>query len=181
MTSSSQRSDARANRAALLEAAIELFASHGPTVAYEEIAVAAGVGRATLYRHFPTREDLLAAILAGILDRLETLAADLPRGPTRLATLFDACVEEQERHLPMLELATRATPPDELRRSRGRFESLLDEPLRDAQAAGVARENMTAADVRLIILMLSGLLQPTFSDLDRRRAIELARSLIVDV
>ncbi|MGD9700887.1 MAG: TetR/AcrR family transcriptional regulator [Acidimicrobiia bacterium] len=55
------RVDAARNRAAILHAAREAFAEHGTDVALDEIARRAGVGIATLYRRFPTREDLVAA------------------------------------------------------------------------------------------------------------------------
>jgi AcrR family transcriptional regulator len=50
------RSDARRNRAALLNAAAEVFATKGVTAATEEVARAAGVGIGTLFRHFPTKD-----------------------------------------------------------------------------------------------------------------------------
>jgi AcrR family transcriptional regulator len=54
------RADARANRAALLVSAARLFTEQGPDVALDAIARDAGVSIATLYRHFPNREALLA-------------------------------------------------------------------------------------------------------------------------
>jgi AcrR family transcriptional regulator len=59
------RADARRNYNALLAAADELFTSHGPDVSLDEIARRAGVGNATLYRHFPDRRDLLVAVCVG--------------------------------------------------------------------------------------------------------------------
>lgn len=64
------RADARKNRARLLAAAEEAFAEHGISVPIDEIARRAGVGVGTLYRHFPTKEALFAAVVA---TRLETL------------------------------------------------------------------------------------------------------------
>ncbi len=55
------RADARRNRDRILKAAMQHFASHGIGASLEEIAKAAGVGAGTLYRHFPSREALLAA------------------------------------------------------------------------------------------------------------------------
>jgi TetR/AcrR family transcriptional regulator, mexCD-oprJ operon repressor len=55
------RADAERNRERVLDHATRLLA-HDPAVGVGDIAHAAGVGRATLYRHFPTREDLLTAI-----------------------------------------------------------------------------------------------------------------------
>src|SRR5437879_13627884 len=57
------RVDAERNRAALLDAARELFAEQGLDAPLEEIALRAGVGIATLYRRFPTRAQLVAAAL----------------------------------------------------------------------------------------------------------------------
>ena len=58
------RSDARRNKERLLAAARELVAEVGNEVALDEVARRAGVGNATLYRHFPSRAELLAALYA---------------------------------------------------------------------------------------------------------------------
>ncbi len=67
-----QRADARRNRAKLLDAARAHFASHGLDAQIDEIARLAGVGVGTVYRHFPTKEDLLQALTD---ERFEGLAA----------------------------------------------------------------------------------------------------------
>ncbi|HEU5434463.1 MAG TPA: TetR/AcrR family transcriptional regulator [Thermomicrobiales bacterium] len=67
------RADARRNRARLLAAAAELFAAEGSGVPIGEIARRAGVGVGTVYRHFPTKELLFAAV---VRERLERLAAE---------------------------------------------------------------------------------------------------------
>ncbi|GAA1258678.1 TetR/AcrR family transcriptional regulator [Kitasatospora nipponensis] len=66
------RADAARNRARLLDVATEVFTTRGVGVPTEEIARAAGVGVGTLFRHFPTKEALLEAVMAR---RLETIAA----------------------------------------------------------------------------------------------------------
>ncbi|MEU2549082.1 helix-turn-helix domain-containing protein [Streptomyces roseolus] len=57
------RADVRRNRASLLETAQRHFLRHGVGTSLEAVAKEAGVGPGTLYRHFPTREALLAAVL----------------------------------------------------------------------------------------------------------------------
>lgn len=57
-----RRADAARNAGAILAAARDLFAERGPDVPFDEVARRAGVGNATLYRHFPTRSDLLVAV-----------------------------------------------------------------------------------------------------------------------
>jgi AcrR family transcriptional regulator len=59
---SKMRADARRSRAKLLEAATAAFAEHGADAPLDDIARKAGVGIGTLYRHFPTRTDLQAAV-----------------------------------------------------------------------------------------------------------------------
>src|SRR5688572_15017033 len=57
------RADAQRNRDEILRVAIEQFAVHGISASLEDIARVSGVGPGTLYRHFPTREALIAAVL----------------------------------------------------------------------------------------------------------------------
>ncbi|MDJ0385734.1 TetR/AcrR family transcriptional regulator [Streptomyces sp. G-G2] len=70
------RADAARNRARLLDVATEVFTTRGVDVPTEEIARAAGVGVGTLFRHFPTKEALLGAVM---VRRLETIAAQTAR------------------------------------------------------------------------------------------------------
>jgi len=69
------RADAVRNRAALLEAAAEVLAA-APEASLAEVATRAGLGRATLYRHFESRDALIAAIRAEVLSRAATALAD---------------------------------------------------------------------------------------------------------
>ncbi|WP_330231749.1 TetR/AcrR family transcriptional regulator [Nocardia sp. NBC_00508] len=71
------RADARRSRARLLAAARAAFAEGGVEVSFNEIARSAGVGPATLYRHFPRREDLIAAVVGDSLAEVTTLAGVL--------------------------------------------------------------------------------------------------------
>jgi AcrR family transcriptional regulator len=67
-----QRADARRNRESVLESARAQFAEHGLDAQIDDIARGAGVGVGTVYRHFPTKDDLLAALAQA---RFEGLAA----------------------------------------------------------------------------------------------------------
>ncbi|MFC4587012.1 TetR/AcrR family transcriptional regulator [Sphaerisporangium corydalis] len=67
------RADARRNRERVLAAAREAFAAEGPSVSLDEIARRAGLGAGTVHRHFPTKEELLKAVIA---DRLTALAEE---------------------------------------------------------------------------------------------------------
>jgi AcrR family transcriptional regulator len=69
-----QRADARRNRTAVLDAAVTLLAEH-PQSSMREIADASGVGRTTVYRHFPNREDLMRALFRVVIDESRAMAA----------------------------------------------------------------------------------------------------------
>lgn len=71
------RADAARNRAAILEAARTAFTEAGEDVSLEGIARSAGVGIGTLYRNFPTREELVAAVYASELDAVLATVPDL--------------------------------------------------------------------------------------------------------
>lgn len=71
------RADARRNREKILSAAVRVFAEQGLDAHLEHIAKEAGVGSGTLYRNFPTREDLIEAAYRNELARLCDAAPDL--------------------------------------------------------------------------------------------------------
>jgi AcrR family transcriptional regulator len=74
------RADAQRNTDALLEAALAVFATSGVDAPVREIAVKAGVGVGTVYRHFPQRSDLIVAVFRhqvdGCADAAAVLAAE---------------------------------------------------------------------------------------------------------
>ena len=76
------RSDAQRNRERILEVAREAFSRAGAHASLDDIARTAGVGPGTLYRHFPTREELLAAVYHSEMEKLaaaeQRFAAELP-------------------------------------------------------------------------------------------------------
>ncbi|MET8850149.1 TetR/AcrR family transcriptional regulator [Amycolatopsis sp. NPDC004625] len=75
-TYGTQRKAAARNRVAIIEAAHELFAQN-PLVPLSDVAKRAGVGAGTLYRHFPTREDLILAAYQHDIERLTTTADEV--------------------------------------------------------------------------------------------------------
>jgi AcrR family transcriptional regulator len=77
------RSDARRNLERVLDAATEVFAASGPDASVDEIAKRAGVGHATVFRRFPTKNDLMFAVIERRVEEMraiaeESLAADDP-------------------------------------------------------------------------------------------------------
>lgn len=106
-----QRADAVANRQRLLETAVSLFAEYGiEEVHMERIAQAAGVGKGTLYRHFPSKGDLCLALLEGAFTAFQdNMLAEMRQGITaqssplhQLAQFLAAYVQFVERHMPFI-------------------------------------------------------------------------------
>src|SRR6204780_735788 len=64
------RADALLNRQRILDVAKDAFARHGANASLDDIASEAGVGPGTLYRHFPTREELLQAVYRSEMEKL---------------------------------------------------------------------------------------------------------------
>jgi AcrR family transcriptional regulator len=100
------RSDARRNREAVLEAAIAVL-SERPDAPMSEIAAASGVGRTTVYRHFPTREDLVFGLFARVAEEAQAatdalVAQGLPPGEL-LCAVGRMAVEEIGRRYRFLD------------------------------------------------------------------------------
>lgn len=174
-----RRADAAANRAALLRAACTLCAERGTEVPFEGIAQAAGVGRATVYRHFPTREQLQLAIVEEIVEEIEQAAATLPSQPAAFISLFKTALRIQTDHLPLVDLLPpHRSPTDGVRALRARVHEAFREPLVVAQQAGFVRDSLTPEDIRVQLLMLSAVLRPETPPAEQRRAWRLARAAL---
>ena len=154
------RADARRNEEAVLEAAKIVFGRAGVDAPSREIAGQAGVGLGTLYRRFPTRADLVAAVFRREVDA----CADAAETLAREASPLDALSEWLMRYMRFL--ATKqglaaalhsgdpafASLPDYF---RSRFEPALTMLLAAAAEAGDARSGIDAYDLLRAIGNLS--------------------------
>ncbi|HEX4016643.1 MAG TPA: helix-turn-helix domain-containing protein [Frankiaceae bacterium] len=158
-----KRADAQRNYQLLLEAAREGFGEGGVSTSLEDIARRAGVGIGTLYRHFPTRQDLFEAVY---VNEVVTLC-ESAEGLTALSA-WDALVTWLRRVVRYA--ATKRAIAEELTASGGGPSPLFltcrqeinktGEPmLKRAQDAGVARADATFDDV---LRMISGMTMVTF-------------------
>jgi AcrR family transcriptional regulator len=144
------RSDAKRNVERLVEVATQVFSEQGPEAPLTEIARAAGVGTATLYRRFPTREALLAVVYAGHVAEVAARAEALT---TSSADPLDALVDWLHEfagllieHRGMKGLITGRYEGDAELFASCRRSLLLavDSLLRPAQEAGVVRADVDA-------------------------------------
>jgi len=143
------RADAARNRQLLLAAAREAFDRHGVTASLDDIARAAGVGPGTLYRHFPTRDQLVLAVIdEGLIDihRLGVALLDEDDLMGALRRWLDAYVAQAGMFDGLARTLTRRRADDErstcqLARSAG------GALVARAAAAGLIRDDIDIADV----------------------------------
>lgn len=145
------RADAARNRERLVAAASESFAEHGPDAALEEIARRADVGIGTLYRHFPNREALMAAVVRDTFSALAARAAAGQGSVDPWASLEDWLRAYQafaatKRGL-IAGIVLLKEGDDEFTGLCDRLTGNVDGLLVRAQAAGVVRPGISAQDV----------------------------------
>jgi AcrR family transcriptional regulator len=167
-----KRADARRNYDKVLAAAREAFAEGGESTALEEIARRAGVGIGTLYRNFPTRQDLFNAVYFGEIEELCQAAEDVADLPP-----WEALTTWLRRFVQYA--ATKRAIWESLNRDSDRFKTAREAmyaagtPLFErAQQAGEARKDVSFDD---LLRMVSGLTAAGFVDDEQRvRVLEIA-------
>jgi AcrR family transcriptional regulator len=151
------RADAERNRTRVLEAATALFRERGLDVGVAEIAQLAGVGRGTLFRNFPTKDDLIAAIVVERMAEAAEGGRALLDAPDAGEALFEflgelAGLQQLDRALVEAVADTWLANP-EIRAAHAEVVSVLDMLLTRAQAAGAVRDDVGAID---LLFMLKG-------------------------
>lgn len=154
------RSDARRNRDHILGIAEQYFSENGVGGSLDAIAKKAGVGAGTLYRHFPNREALLAALLAARDEALTARRDELRARSANAADALDgwlAAVTEWAGAFDGLPEPLRAatTTPSPLAVTCQGFITTTDEFLQAAQHEGSARPEVRARDLFLMALATS--------------------------
>ncbi len=173
----STRADAVRNRQKILATAEDVFAREGLAASVDDIARRAGVGIGTLYRHFPTKDALIAEIVIARIDRVAERAEQLAGSPTPGAALVELI-----EHM-VAESATKRDLVDALGGSawfetaaveatRNRYRRALARLLARAQDAGEIRRDATAADLTALV---KGLFQ---ADVDARTRGRLLRIVL---
>ena len=147
------RADARRNHERLLAAARSAFAEQGPDASLDGIAQRAGVGSGTLYRHFPTREDLMRGVyraeIEGLCARGRELASSAPAGEA-LAAWLRLLADMADRRGLAAALYQRfgSDPPSPfLQSAKEAMETTASALLERAQEAGAIRPDLTVSEL----------------------------------
>jgi AcrR family transcriptional regulator len=148
------RSDARRNRERLVASARELFASAGVDVSVEEITHHAGLGMGTLYRHFPTKEQLIDAVLedafAELVGAAEQAAAEDDAWAGLTGFLERALAAHASNRGLKDVLAARGQGAQRAEAMRARIRPLLRRMIERAQEQGALRPDFTPEDLPLV-------------------------------
>lgn len=155
------RSDKQRNRSLILDVAEQYFSEHGISGSMDAIAKRAGVGAGTLYRHFPTRDALLAALLQARDDELVAERGRLRATEQDAATVLDAWLGALGRWASAFDGL-----PEPLRAALGEEHNPLaltcqgyiddtDTFLQGAKREGTARTEVRARDLFLAVLATS--------------------------
>lgn len=180
------RADARKNYDHLLAIAREVVTEQGAEASLRDIARRAGVGLGTLYRHFPTREALLEALLRASFDGLTTEAGELETS-TRpdealVSWLRDAVAMAHNYRGVVASMAAAIADPDSaLHASCVTMRAAGTRLLARAQAEGVARADVDGADLFALVGALAWLGdQPSFAPRAEHLFGLIARAILTD-
>jgi AcrR family transcriptional regulator len=161
------RSDARRNRERLLACARVLIARDGLDASVEEITREAGVGMGTLYRHFPTKAELVDAVLEDAFDEFVRSAEEAAAAEDAWAGFADFLEETLARHAANRGLKDVIATTERGRRRadamRVRIRPLLRVMVDRAHAQGTLRPDFTAEDVPLLFWTTGRVIEATES------------------
>jgi AcrR family transcriptional regulator len=153
------RADAVRNRTKILAAAREQITLHGPEAGMDEIATAAGVAVGTLYRHFPTKTDLVAAVIAEYVSQVAEDAESArervgsgARAVDEITGFLDRIVEASATNHAVKAAAYALGADTGNKAEEDRASAALAALIHAAQAAGDLQPDVTVDDVYLLII-----------------------------
>ena len=146
-----RRVDARRNHERVLAAAVEVFTEHGLGATIPQVAARAGVGKATVYRSYPTKADLVQALaqlhidwLKGLIEQVAQQAQTDAR--QALDVLLQAIAGRLAQDRLMVEVLSGSDGIDDERSTRQ-----LERTLALGRAQGTLRKDVTAMDVQVLV------------------------------
>lgn len=163
------RADAKKNRSQILNVARDIVLEHGADASMRDIARQAGVGLATLLRHFPTREALFEALLCTHLDALTQKAGELEKAASADAALLTwfrelVAFAQSYRGVVAMMAAAHTNPDSALYASCAAVHAAGARLLLRAQVEGTARTDMNGDDLFALITALGWAVdQPSFA------------------
>jgi AcrR family transcriptional regulator len=172
------RADARRNRERIMAAGRELFARDGPQAQMDEIATHAGVGIGTVYRHFPTKDALLTAM---VRDRFQefaeiaTLAEDISDPLKALETVMRSSAEavEGDMGFQLAMMGSNELEWEGIEEQKAALEKVVTRIIRRAIAAGAVCEQLSFDDFAMIMCGITSTMYFQPGSANWRRHLEL--------
>ncbi|WP_406138840.1 TetR/AcrR family transcriptional regulator [Streptomyces sp. NBC_01089] len=151
-----QRADARRNYARILAVAEDEVAAHGADASLEQIARTAGVGSATVRRHFPSRHALLDAVFSERIEALRTHATELADAPDARAALLDWLAALTAYATSARGMADALTPagtdgPEHVNACSAKLTAAAGPLLHRAAQAGAVEQDVTIGDLIALV------------------------------
>jgi AcrR family transcriptional regulator len=146
------RADARRNLERVLDAATDVFAASGPDASVDEIARRAGVGHATVFRRFPTKDDLMLAVIGRRVEEIRAIMEEELAAPDPGEAFFRFIWRLAELHMsaPGLHDCVRHCVGSE-KPGAAELDALSERLIRRAQKAGAMRTDLKPADVKRLV------------------------------
>lgn len=168
-----QRADARRNREAIVAAARDVF-DRDEQVRFDDFAARAGVGVGTLYRHFPTREALAAAVYAGEVAALCDEARDPARSAgENLDALLRGFVEYVVEHAGLARTLAAIVTPSVQAEGGVELERTVADLLARAAADGAVRDDVAVGAVMIVLHGVGSATDRPLWATEARAAVEL--------
>ncbi len=150
-----RRADAQRNQQRVLDAAVEVFDADGLGASMEAVAQRAGVGVGTVYRHFPTKDDLVRSVISLVCENLvaSAEAALAEPDPGRgFRSFFVTVLEFQAQHRVLAdEMAAQVEPDVDTVRLKESLRSATGTLLARAQEAGAVRADVGLTDISMLL------------------------------
>jgi AcrR family transcriptional regulator len=167
------RRDAERNRQRILTAAAEVFADRGLDVSLDDIAKHAGLGVGTVYRRFPTKEQLVEALFEDHVDTLAEMAESVSCADNSwdglVSVLTEVCAQ-QAGNLGLREILMSSTYGQGCAaRARARVMPAIEKGVRRAQDDGYLRPDIQPIDMVLIEFMIGSVAEYTKQHTDAWR------------
>jgi AcrR family transcriptional regulator len=159
------RADAERNRKRLLDAAMEVFAEQGLEASTAEIARRAGVGQGTVFRRFPTKDDLVAAIVVDRMGEIAEAAAALlaqPPADGRVLRFMAGLASMHVRDRGLIEAVngTRALADPAVHEAHAALMDVVEELVKADREAGLIRDDLGAFDVMALAKAVASACEP---------------------
>ncbi len=178
------RADARRNRERILQSAKEVFAQHGAEAQMDDVAERAGVGVGTVYRHFPTKEALMAEL---VRQKFQQLADGARAGLSREGEPFEAFAGTLRRNAEQcaddaaMQHALSAVGEhiwNESLAVQEELYALTEQLIERARRAGTIRTDIAASDIAMLMCGVSSTMNHPGSGFDWRRHLELVIDML---